>query len=303
MGGVKAEERASLLYNTAIYIPQLTVNKHISKFRRFGTLWGQHASSRQRYLLAYQIMPDFDNFLTSLRQQPTYVKAFEVFVKWFLKNDPEWSTEVDEVWLWEDWPDRWGPDCGLDLVFRHRNGDIWAVQVKCFDPSSSISKRSIDRFLSESGISVIDKRLLIASTDRISANAKRVCTSEGKDKSVTLHPPKDFQAAAVHYPKTYADLPKAGPKPKPTPRDHQLEAIDAVAQGFETHNRGQMIMACGIVKTFAEHGIRAGPWPTQNRPIFVGKSAARFSARVNRDFYRSPLGTSIISKQNLGKPV
>jgi superfamily II DNA or RNA helicase len=195
-------------------------------------------------------MADFDTFLTSIRQEPSYGKACEAFVKWFLQNDPEWSTQVDEVWQWEEWPDRWGPDCGIDLVFRHRNGEIWAVQAKCYDPSSSISKKSIDSFLSESGRSVIDKRLLIASTDRISANAKRVCTSADQDKSVTLHLLKDFQAAAVDYPETYADLPKAGPKAKPIPHDHQLEAIDAVEKGFETHDRGQLIMACGTGKTF-----------------------------------------------------
>lgn len=27
-------------------------------------------------------------------------KQFERFTKWFLKNDPEWSTQVDQVWLW-----------------------------------------------------------------------------------------------------------------------------------------------------------------------------------------------------------
>ena len=26
-------------------------------------------------------------------------KEFEHFVKWFLKNDPEWSTQVDKIWL------------------------------------------------------------------------------------------------------------------------------------------------------------------------------------------------------------
>ena len=33
-------------------------------------------------------------------------KQFEHFVKWFLKNDPEWSTQVAQVWLWEEYPER-----------------------------------------------------------------------------------------------------------------------------------------------------------------------------------------------------
>lgn len=43
-------------------------------------------------------------------------KQFEHFVKWFLKADPEWATQVDQVWLWDEYPERWGIDCGVDLV-------------------------------------------------------------------------------------------------------------------------------------------------------------------------------------------
>ena len=80
-------------------------------------------------------MPSFDGFLQSLDSDPRKRgKQFEVFVKWFLTTDPEWSTQVDEVWLWDEYPDRWGADHGTDLVFRHKNGDIWAVQAKCYSP-------------------------------------------------------------------------------------------------------------------------------------------------------------------------
>ena len=48
-------------------------------------------------------------------------RQFEHFVKWFLKNDPEWATQVDEVWLWNDYPGQWGRDCGIDLVFKDKN--------------------------------------------------------------------------------------------------------------------------------------------------------------------------------------
>src|SRR6476620_2521020 len=47
-------------------------------------------------------------------------KQFEHFVKWFLTNDPEWAAEVQDVWLWNDYPGRWGRDCGIDLVFKDK---------------------------------------------------------------------------------------------------------------------------------------------------------------------------------------
>ena len=54
-------------------------------------------------------LASFTQFIQSIRTDGNDGKAFEVFCKWFLKNDPEWSLQVDEVWLWDEWPDKWGP--------------------------------------------------------------------------------------------------------------------------------------------------------------------------------------------------
>jgi hypothetical protein len=40
----------------------------------------------------------FEDFIRSI-PAANDGKAFEVFVKWFLKNDPEWATQVDDIWL------------------------------------------------------------------------------------------------------------------------------------------------------------------------------------------------------------
>ena len=56
-------------------------------------------------------------------------KQFEVFVKKFLGNDPYWSTQVEQIWLWDEWPGRWGRDKGIDLVFKDKSGETWAVQA------------------------------------------------------------------------------------------------------------------------------------------------------------------------------
>ena len=37
---------------------------------------------------------------------------------------------------------------------------------------------------------------------------------------------------------------------KKTPRPHQEEALEAVLKGFEAHDRGKSIMACGTGKTY-----------------------------------------------------
>ena len=67
---------------------------------------------------------------------------------------------------------------------------------------------------------------------------------------------QNFEDAAVNYTAHISDLDRTKPKPKPKPRDHQKEAIAATAKGLKTHDRGQLIMACGTGKTFATLWIK-----------------------------------------------
>ena len=175
-------------------------------------------------------------------------KQFEHFVKWFLKNDPEWATQVDEVWLWNDYPGQWGRDCGIDLVFKDKNGGTWAVQAKCYSPNYEITKSDVDKFLSESNRKEINHRLLIATTDRIGPNARQVL--DGQEKPVVRYHLTHFESAAVDYPDSLERLSVGKRKPPPEPRPHQIEAIDNVISGFRTADRGQLVMACGTGKTF-----------------------------------------------------
>lgn len=175
-------------------------------------------------------------------------RQFEHFVKWFLKNDPEWATQVDEVWLWNEYPKQWGRDKGIDLVLKDKSNKTWAVQAKCYAPEYEITKADVDKFLSESNRRQIDHRLLIATTDRLGANAREVL--DGQEKPVVRYLLNHFESAAVEYPASFEGLPAAKRKPSPNPRPHQNEAIDAVISGFRTSNRGQVVMACGTGKTF-----------------------------------------------------
>ena len=197
----------------------------------------------------------FSTLYNSLDSSPVKRgKQFERVVKWFLKNDPEWATQVDEVWLWDEWPGRWGADCGIDIIFRHTNGEHWAVQAKCYSPDYTVTKHDVDRFLSESNRSQIYRRLLVATTDRIGTNAMRVC--EAQDKSVVLFRLSDFNSSLLDYPSNFALLHQSLRKPRPVPRDHQNDAVVAVANGLRDADRGQLIMACGTGKTYVTLWIK-----------------------------------------------
>jgi predicted helicase len=185
-------------------------------------------------------MPSFSQLSSSFEPDPDKRgRQFERFVKWFLTADPEWSTQVSQVWLWNEYPNRWGRDCGIDLVFKHKNGQTWAVQAKCYSPTYEITKSDVDKFLSETNRKGIDHRLLIATTDRLGANAKQVI--EAQEKPVVRYLRVQFDNAAVEYP-DHISKPSLGKRKAPhNPHKYQLDAIEDVVSGLKTAERGQLV--------------------------------------------------------------
>ena len=58
-----------------------------------------------------KILATFDEFYASLDSDVEMRgKQFEKFVKWFLATDPNLVSQANEVWLWNDYPKRWGAD-------------------------------------------------------------------------------------------------------------------------------------------------------------------------------------------------
>ena len=198
-------------------------------------------------------MASFKNFLSTFsRDSGEKGKQFERFVKWFLVNDPTWKTQIEQVWHWDDYPNRWGKDLGIDLVFQHKNGDLWAVQAKCYAETTSITKAHVDSFISESDSKTFAARLLIGTTDSLADNAKKVCDRQ----NVTRFLLADFESSAFEFPGHYEEILMAESPTPPEPRAHQLEAIRAVQEGFKDTDRGQLIMACGTGKTFTTLWIK-----------------------------------------------
>ena len=135
----------------------------------------------------------------------------------------------------------------LILSFGIKPEASWAVQAKCYSPSHEITKPDVDKFLSESNRKEINHRLLIATTDRIGANASQVL--DAQEKSVVRYHLAHFETAAVDYPDSIERLSAGKRKPPPEPRVYQIEAIENVISGFRTADRGQLVMACGTGKT------------------------------------------------------
>jgi len=203
-------------------------------------------------------MATFDQFYASMDPDKNVRgDQFEKnFVPWFLKTDPKWKSLIDQdkIWLWDDYPNRWGRDCGIDLVFQDKNGKHWAVQSKCFHPDNSIPKNEINSFFSESNDKRIHGRVLIATTDRISDNAKQMI--ERQEKQVVCFLLDNFQKSEVVFPASLKDLNKGKRKDPRTPRKHQDRAIWDVVAGLENARKGQLIMACGTGKTLTSLWVK-----------------------------------------------
>lgn len=172
---------------------------------------------------------------------------FEKLCKWILENHPLYKPKLKKVWLWDDWPQRWGRDCGIDLVAEDVDGKAWAVQAKCYDPKNSVTKKDIDSFLSESANSKIHHRLLIATTDGIGANARAVIGRQNDTIPFSQMMLSNLLEAPLEWPKSIHELSTATVKKRFKPKPYQQKAIDNVVHNLDS--RGQLIMACGTGKT------------------------------------------------------
>jgi len=191
---------------------------------------------------------------------------FERLVRAFLLTDPVYSAQYDEVWLWQDWPERDGkPDTGIDLVARETyTGELCAIQCKFFAPEHYLQKSDIDSFFTASGKHPFTSRMVFSTTNRWSKHATEALNNQqirtwrlGID---------DLANSDVDWSQYSLTKPDAlNPAPQKTLRPHQELASSDVEAGFAESDRGKLIMACGTGKTFTSLRIAeniAGPGST-----------------------------------------
>ena len=79
---------------------------------------------------------------------------FEQLFMRLARQEPEF--EIGDIQAWAGWPDRDrltgldGRDIGIDLVASRADGDLIAVQCKCYDEGHITGKRDINSFLTAS---------------------------------------------------------------------------------------------------------------------------------------------------------
>ncbi|GGG80523.1 hypothetical protein GCM10007338_18830 [Corynebacterium pelargi] len=178
----------------------------------------------------------------------------------YFRTDPVLCSEYDQVSRWTDWRYNDGKaDTGIDLVARRQEDRRWvAIQCKSYKPTTSIQKSHLDFFFEASGRTFTTEegtesfaQRIISTTDKWSSNAEVMLENQGI-------PTNRIGAAAIADAPIHWDLTFPGSEieinlsPRQTfePRPHQATAIAKTIEGFNTHDRGKLIMARGTGKTF-----------------------------------------------------
>ena len=74
---------------------------------------------------------------------------FERLMQRFLLTDPTYKDELEQVWLWDEFPykdDLGSKDLGIDLVAKHKHGQFWAIQCKFYAETTTVDKKAVDSF-------------------------------------------------------------------------------------------------------------------------------------------------------------
>ena len=89
-----------------------------------------------------------DDLLTRLDARPgVRGRQFERICAWYLRSAPEYRRRFRKVWLWNEWPEAWAADAGIDLVAEEHGGGLWAIQAKATTRDYAIKKADVDSFL------------------------------------------------------------------------------------------------------------------------------------------------------------
>jgi predicted helicase len=209
----------------------------------------------------------------------------ERFIAKYLLTDPMYADRLSDVWLWSDWPLRWGGDDGIDIVARERDtGDYWAIQCKFFDPEYIIQKSDIDSFFTASGKIFVDGdversfvlRLIVSTTDKWSSMAEEALSNQTIDTSRLRV--QDLADRPIDWSQfSLANITDIRLRDRKKLLPHQQDALEATKLGFISYDRGKLIMACGTGKTFTSLRIAEDITPKNGRILFLAPSISLVS--------------------------
>lgn len=216
-------------------------------------------------------------------------KIFELFTKYYLLTNPNYS-EYTDVWLYDEVKPsifselRLPPtDYGIDLILKTRTGDYHAVQCKFKNDERKSLSWSGDKIANIIALGInCTRQIVFTNVSEITEVATNLTDSFEKISyyELTSTPSEVFQ--------NILQLAK-GFKPKPISHvkedPHQIEAVNAVIEHFQTNPRGQLILPCGAGKTLVALWIKEGMKP-KNTLVLVPSLALLRQIKDSWSFQR-----------------
>ena len=203
--------------------------------------------------------------------------SFERLVKAFLEWDKAQAQRFSRVWRWNDWPGYPGRDVGIDIVAEERDGgDLVAIQCKFYSPSTAIDRPKVNSFLGAYGAPEFAKGIFVSTSDLWNSNAENAIADFGKP--VTRWGPDIFENSSIDW--SIFDLNRPADlslRQTKNLRDYQDSALQDTITGFEDHDRGKLIMACGSGKTFTALRIAERVAGTGGTVLFLTPSISLLS--------------------------
>ena len=251
-----------------------------------------------------QILQRFEENTLTQRDKGT---AFELLVRDVFSSVKPWSEQFAKVQTYADWAKEHpelavnARDTGIDLVATNRvleagqnagvapqirihsrggvkglankvNPSFTAIQCKFFGRNSTIPKSQIDSFLAASDQDCFTRRIFVC-TGHLTDNARLELLN--RSKPVESIGRSDLEEVNVDWSAFLKTNQVTITKRKLRP--YQQEALENVIEGFKTHNRGKLIMACGTGKTFTSLKIAERQINNNGLVLFLMPSLALLS--------------------------
>ncbi len=189
----------------------------------------------------------FDKLLATIRSEPNKSKRgtkFEELVVNFFKKDTTYKNYFSTVWWFKDWPERNRRDTGIDIVGQIADtGEYVGIQCKCYDDNTPLDYAGVTKFLTACKSYGISKYIYACTSDKITPESERTI----RENKIALLNKSSFRKCSIknwssHFDKIIVTEPKA------LRRDQEKVCSDVI-NGFKSHSRGKLLMACGTGKT------------------------------------------------------
>lgn len=238
----------------------------------------------------------------SEREKGTY---FEELICTYLRNEATYSDLYEKVWMYADWAKEQGldgRDTGIDLVARTQDtGEYHAIQCKLYAEDYRVQKKDIDSFFTASGKAPFSHRIIVTTTNNWSEHAEDALL--GQQLSVNKIDLQALEDSQIDWARYQPHQPVAF-KARKQLRDHQKNALNAVAAGLKDAERGKLIMACGTGKTFTSLKIAERLAGKGKRVLFLVPSLSLLSQTLTEWTQESetPLHSfAVCSDSDVGK--